>query len=132
MEEVTLAAFIHQIVKNPFGVVWGVFSILTAMSLVVIFWRANKNPKSPVNLTDLFLDHNGKVGGSQMRLNMAFMFTSWALVYVTLQGQLTEWLVGAYLAAFVADRISSRSTTAAPTKESDNVSNESSTVVDKG
>ena len=59
------------------------------------------------DLADLFME-NGKLGGSKMRLNVTFMVSMWVLVYQTVAGQLTEWLLGAILAAFVFDRMSSR------------------------
>lgn len=84
------------------------FSLLLIIWMVIEFVKAQRDEKSPIDLNDLFIDGSGKLGGSKMRLNMAFIVTTWVLIYYSLQGQLSEWLFGAYLAAFVYDRVSSR------------------------
>jgi len=86
------------------------FSLLLIVWMIIEFIKAQRDPKSPIDLNDLFVDSSGKIGGSKMRLNMAFIVTTWVLIYYTLQGQLSEWLFGAYLAAFVYDRLNSRNT----------------------
>lgn len=84
------------------------FSLLLMATLVILFWKAHRDPNSPLNLSDLLTDSTGKIGGSQMRLNLAFLLVSWVVVYSTIKGNLNEWLFGAYLAAFVFDRMNAR------------------------
>jgi len=84
------------------------FSLLLMASLIIIFWKANRDPNSPLNFIDLLTDASGKIGGSKMRLNLAFILASWVVVYSTIKGDLSEWLFGAYIAAFVFDRMSAR------------------------
>lgn len=84
-----------------------------AFSFIVLFiyllYRIHKSPDNAFNFSDLFINKaTGKVGGSQFRLNVAFITTTWALVYMTMKGTLTEWYVGAYIGAFVLDRMLSR------------------------
>lgn len=75
----------------------------------MLFNKAQKSKTSPIDFTDLFIDpKTGKMGGSEFRINAAFMVTSWALIYLTIKGTLTEWFIAAYLTAFVADRVFSR------------------------
>lgn len=85
-----------------------VFSLLLIIGMILAFWKANKDPKNSFNFNDLLVDDTGKAGGSKMRLNLAFVICSWVLIYYTLNGTVSEWLFAAYLAAFVADRVSSR------------------------
>lgn len=85
-----------------------VVSLLLIAAMVVAFWRASRSDKSQISIEDMFVDETGHIGNSKTRLNGAFIFASWALVYETLHGNLTEWLLAAYLTAFVADRVSSR------------------------
>lgn len=85
-------------------------SALLVIGLIAIFfYQAHKSEKNSFYFPDLFLDQKtGKIGGSEFRINVAFMVTSWALIFLTLKGNLTEWFIAAYLTAFVADRMFSR------------------------
>lgn len=85
-----------------------VLSLLIMVGMVMAFWRANNNPNSSFNFMDMFVDNSGKIGTSKMRLNLAFIVTTWVLIYYTLNGQLSEWLFAAYIAAFVYDQAHSR------------------------
>ena len=89
-----------------------VFSLLLIFGMIFTFYKMNKDPSNSIDINDLFADANGKIGGSKMRLNIAFIISSWILVYYTLNGQLSEWLFTAFLGAFVIDRISARTTDA--------------------
>jgi hypothetical protein len=84
------------------------FSLLIMLSMVIVVWRWHSAQSNPVNLADILLDDNGKLGSSKMRINGAWLLFSWVIVYMTLNKNLTEWLVAIYIAAFVADRINSR------------------------
>lgn len=87
-----------------------VFSLLLILWMLLAFWRANSDPKNAFNFSDLLSDNTtGKIGGSKMRLNLAFIICSWILLYYSLNGTLSEWLFAAYLGAFVYDRAASRS-----------------------
>jgi len=85
-----------------------VFSLLLIVWMVLSFLKAHRDPKSPIDIADLIVDGSGKIGGSKMRLNLAFVVCTWVLVYYSLNGQLSEWLFAAYLGAFVFDRMKSR------------------------
>ena len=78
-------------------------------AVLVIFYKWHKNNSSPIDFSDLFISsRTGKMGGSEFRINVAFLVTSWALIFMTVRGSLTEWYLMAYLAAFVTDRVLSR------------------------
>jgi hypothetical protein len=85
-----------------------VFSLLLIAVVLILFLLAHRDPSSKIDLSDLFVDQSGKIGGSQMRLNLAFALSSWVIIFSTLNGNLSEWLFSAYIAAFVYDRIASR------------------------
>jgi hypothetical protein len=91
-----------------------IFSLLLIFGMIFGFYRLHKDPNNSINVIDLFADPNGKVGGSKMRLNLAFIISSWILVYYTLNGQLSEWLYTAFISAFVIDRISARTSDVVP------------------
>jgi hypothetical protein len=87
--------------------VGNVAAVLVLIAAVIGFVRAVLSKNNDLNLMDMFAE-NGKLGGSKMRLNGAWIVTTWALVYLTLSKGLTEWFLTAYLLAFVSDRIFSR------------------------
>jgi len=104
-----IMSFINSFLNNmTLTMVGKVFSLLLIATMMIIFVKAHFNEKSPIDLKDMFIDQSGKIGGSQMRLNVAFLVTSWVLIFQTLNGSLSEWLFAGYLAAFVYDRASSR------------------------
>ena len=99
----TFVAFVHSSLFGNF------LAALVVIAIIIEFYRMHISDKNPINFVDLFLDKKtGKIGGSEFRLNTAFMATTWALIFLTLKGALTEWFLTAYLAAFVVDRIFSR------------------------
>lgn len=54
------------------------------------------------------IDVTGKLSDSKVRLNIAFIVTSWAFIYLTMSDHLTEWYVTVFLTAWVTDRIFAR------------------------
>jgi hypothetical protein len=87
--------------------VGNIAALLVLVGMVVGFVRAVMSQDNELNLMDLFTE-GGKLGGSKMRINGSWIITSWALVYLTLSKNLTEWFLMAYIGAFVLDRIYSR------------------------
>jgi hypothetical protein len=88
--------------------------------IVIVLYRIHTSTKNNIDFTDLLVNpFTGKIGGSEFRINAAFLATTWALIFLTLKGSLTEWYLGAYLTAFVADRVFSRNSSI---KETTNVS----------
>ena len=98
----------YAIAVGTWGTIGNVFSLLVVLGMVISFWRASRSKTSAISIEDMFVDDSGKIGGSKMRLNAAFLITAWVIVYQTLHGAMTEWLMAAFLTAFVADRVSSR------------------------
>jgi hypothetical protein len=101
----------HQLVHTTLtaGHVGDTFALSVIGIIFIIFYRWHTNEDTPINLWDLFIDQkSGKMGGSEFRINVAFLVTSWALIFLTIKGNLTEWYITAYLTAFVADRMFSR------------------------
>ena len=87
-------------------------------ALALVFWfvwelyKLNNNPNNTFAFSDLFVDPvSGKSGGSQMRVNLAFIASTGILLYFSFNDKLSEWFFSAYLLAFIGDRISSRIST---------------------
>lgn len=83
--------------------VGNVLALLVIAFFVLGFMRAVKHAEG-VDLLDMFKP----LGSSKMRLNGAWVVTSFAFIYLTINKNLTEWYAAAYMAAFVADRAYSR------------------------
>lgn len=86
-----------------------ILAFVILLLIIVSFIKAVVSKNNPHSMLDMFLP----LGSSKMRLNGAWIITSWAFAYLTVSGHLTEWYVAAYLTAFVADRIYSRKDTKA-------------------
>jgi len=108
----SVSSFIALLLASvTFALAGKIFSLLLIFTMIFAFVRAHQNPTNVFNFNDLFVDPaTNKIGGSRMRLNVAFIICSWILIYYSLQGSLSEWLFGAYIAAFVADHAWSRMT----------------------
>ena len=83
-----------------------------AIGLLLILWtlyRVHTSKKNTVDFTDLFIDpKTGKIGGSEARVNLAFLLSSWVLVFLAMKDLLSEWFFLAYTGTFVADRALAR------------------------
>lgn len=89
--------------------IWMVVTSILILALAWLSYDCNKDPSNKINVVDLFLT-KGKLDGSKTRLNLAFLFSSWAMMFLTFYDKLTEWFFTAYIAAWVIDRHGSRST----------------------
>jgi hypothetical protein len=108
---------IKHLLSDP---VFGKCVALSAIGLViVVLYVLHHDHTNPIRFEDLFINEKtGKLGGSEFRVNIAFIATTWVLIFLTIKGSLSEWYVVAYLTAFVADRALSRNST---TKDIPNV-----------
>ncbi len=81
--------------------------------------RAHFSRNNQFDLIKLFAFDNstGKLSDSKVRINAAFVTTTWAFVFLTMNDKLTEWYVAVYLAAWVADRFSARNSNKEIVKE---------------
>lgn len=89
-----------------------VLSFILVLFLSIKIYQTHTDKKNYPNfdVIYLFCDDDGKINGSKFRLTVVFIVMSWAFIYQTMKGNLTEWYVLAYAGAFLADRISSRTT----------------------
>ena len=105
--DVLTGYFAYLLANISWHMVGSLASVLAMIGMVIAFWRAHRNNENVINLEDMFAE-NGHIGGSKMRLNGAWLLFSWVIIYTTLNGLLTEWLVGIYIGAFVWDRQKAR------------------------
>lgn len=90
-------------------------SLVVAISIAVGIYKVHSNKNNPIDLADLFKDRRtGTVNGSKFRLNLAFLVTSWALVYSVLTSNAVEVVLTAYMAAWITDRYNSRKASTEP------------------
>lgn len=92
--------------KNLWAIMTGIMFIGAMFSLI----KAHFNKENEFDLIKLLAyDSDGKMSDSKARLNGAFVVMTWAFVFLTMQGKLTEWYALIYVAAWVTDRIAARS-----------------------
>ena len=75
----------------------GMVAILA--SFAILLYRMQKSP-SNFHVDDLFLSR-GKADASKLAFMVAQAVMTWALIFLTLNGKLTEWYTTAYVGAFV-------------------------------
>ena len=86
----------HLQAAIPFSTAtWFVIAVL--MFVVWLFYKANKNPKSPVNWEDMILDHK-KVSPYKLGYLIGLIVGTFVIVQASDKGSLTEALLGVYLA----------------------------------
>jgi hypothetical protein len=82
-------------------------TLLGAIVLLVCWglYRRNRSPVSRFAIDDLMLGDDGKASKSAAVMFGSFFLTSWAIVYLTITGRITEGYFCAYLAAWVAPTV---------------------------
>lgn len=99
---------LEVLLTNP-KTIWAVVSLLGLLSLVFSIVRAHFSKTNQFDLIRLFAyDSEGKMSDSKARLNAAFVVTTWAFVFLTMNDKLTEWYVLVFLTAWVGDRFAAR------------------------
>lgn len=98
------------IMNNP-KFIWAVASIIGFIVLIasIIRFHLCKNYEQ-FNLIQLFaIDANtGKASDSKVRLNIAFIVSAWAFVFLTMNDKLSEWFFFGFMGAWVTDRFLNR------------------------
>lgn len=82
-----------------------VVALLVALAVMVSLRRMHNDPTSTFDLRDLLME-NGRVSKAAAVMMGSFAATTWAFVYLTLSGKLTEGLFGLYAATWIAPVIS--------------------------
>jgi hypothetical protein len=67
---------------------------------LLMFWRAQRSRQIAFDALDLIME-NGRVSRIALAFMVAFAVTTWIMVYMTIQGKLTEGLFGLYGALWV-------------------------------
>ncbi len=89
-------------------------NVKTAMSIglvlvvLLIAWtieRRHRNLESKLDLDDLLLGDDGRMSRSAVVLLCSFVMTTWMMIYLTLQGQMTEGYLGIYIAAWITPTV---------------------------
>lgn len=85
------------------------FAVAALLVLLFVVTRSlilrDRNPRSAINLDDLLIGDDGKPSKAAAVMYTALGVTSWAIVYLTMTGKLTEIMFGAYLTAWVAPTV---------------------------
>ena len=108
--------FAYILTATSLEMIGNLLSIIVMLVIIITIIRWHFSESSPIDLADLFVDKTGKIGGSKMRMNGVWLLCCWAMIYLTLNHNLTEWYVGALLTGFVLDHKFSRDATNYQTK----------------
>jgi len=66
-------------------------AVLVVMLLLILwsFYAAHRNPRVQINLFDLVIEGD-RLSKIAVTFMVAFMFTTWLMIYLTLSGKMTE------------------------------------------
>jgi len=105
-----------EIFSNP-KYLWAIASFLVFVMVVISVIRIHLS-SSKFDLVQLFAfdQSTGKLSDSKVRLNIAFIISCWAFVYLVMDGKFTEWYFFGFMGAWVTDRIFSRKAKEEPTQ----------------
>lgn len=97
-----------EIFSNP-KYLWGLVSFLIFIVVSIAIVRIHLSSNN-FDLIQLFAydQTTGKLSDSKVRLNIAFLISCWAFVYLVMDGKFTEWYFFGFMGAWVTDRIFSR------------------------
>lgn len=82
-----------------------IVALVVALLIMVSLRRMHNDPSSTFDLRDLLMENN-RVSKAAAVMMGSFAATTWAFVYLTLSGKLTEGLFGLYAATWIAPVIS--------------------------
>lgn len=83
-------------------IVLGAVLLVVALALVVV----TRDPRHPVSLLQLVTDaRSGRMSLGRVGQLVALIVSSWAFVWLTIAGTLTEWYYGTYMIAWAGARI---------------------------
>lgn len=83
-------------------IVLGAVLLVVALALVVV----TRDPSHPVSLLQLVTDaRSGRMSLGRVGQLAALIVSSWAFVWLTIAGTLTEWYYGTYMLAWAGARI---------------------------
>lgn len=85
----------------------GMIAVL-AVTVLSILWaleRRSRNTRSKIALDDLLIGDDGRMSKAAAVMFGSFAMTTWVVVYLTINGKLTEGYFAAYIAAWVAPAV---------------------------
>ncbi len=101
--------------------------LIFTLLLVWSFICAHRDPNFKLDLFDLVME-NGRLSRTAFAFMVTLLVTSWVMIYLTLDGSLTDILFSAYLAAWVAPIVARMFSTPPPPGTVTNTSITTSTV----
>lgn len=90
-----------EITKPVFGLIMMLLVILAG----IMAFKATRNVKSKFSLTEAFLNPKGKTSLSRIGQFSALAVSTWAFVFLTVDGKLTDWYFTSYMLAWVGNGI---------------------------
>jgi hypothetical protein len=87
--------------------IWGVVSVFILICFIGVLIKVHFSREyKDFNLLKIFAyDEFGHPSATKIRINIAFIITCWAFVYLTMASLLSEWYVLIFLSAWVTDNI---------------------------
>lgn len=78
---------------------------LAVLAMLFALVRRSRSAHSALNLDDLLLGEDGKLSKAAAVMIGAFAMTTWLMVYLALQGKMTEGYLAIYVGAWIAPTV---------------------------
>lgn len=78
---------------------------LIISTLLITLIRRDRSAASQINLEDLLLGDDGKLSKAAAVMMGAFTMTTWLMIYLTLNGKMSEGYLSIYVAAWITPTV---------------------------
>jgi preprotein translocase subunit SecG len=90
---------------NPTKILMIVALVLVIVAIVFVLMRRDRSSTSAINLEDLLIGDDGKLSKAAAVMMGAFAMTTWLMVYLALNGKMTEGYLAIYVGAWIAPTV---------------------------
>lgn len=108
MDKHTVGVWLDMtILESLFTTRMGMAFILVFVLIALLYSlvRRDRSASSNIDLEDLLIGEDGRFSKAAAVMLGSFLLTSWVIVYLTLQGKLTEGYFTAYIGAWVVPTV---------------------------
>lgn len=99
---------IDNMLINIPALLFGLILIALCILAISLAWKATRNRGSKFDFAQAFLSDDGKTSMARIGQFVALSVSTWAFVYMTSQGKLTEWFFNGYMLVWAATGISNK------------------------
>lgn len=90
---------------NPTKILMTIALVMVITSIIFVLIKRDRSSSSRINLEDLLIGDDGKLSKAAAVMLGAFAMTTWLMVYLALNGKMTEGYLAIYVGAWIAPTV---------------------------